>query len=72
MCKVLYPTFLGTRHIFSSQQRGKGSSEKVLFSGEDFILRVSVNQNLLDTFQRKYEVSNLTVQDQNLLFHIVN
>jgi hypothetical protein len=68
---VFYPTYLATRPIFSAQKRGKGSSERVLFSGEDFILHVLTNQSLLDSFEGDFEKSNLTVQDQHLLFHII-
>ena len=69
---ILYPKFLATRPIFSAQKRGQGSPERILFSGEDFILNVRTNQSILDSFDNGYEKSNLTVQDQQLLVHIIN
>ena len=69
---ILYPKFLATRPIFSAQKRGQGNPERVLFSGEDFILNVMTNQNILDSFESGYKKSNLTVQDQQLLVHIIN
>ncbi len=71
MSAVLFPRYLGSKSIFSAQKRGNGSSERVLFLGEDFILETFINPALVKSFNENYQVANLTFQDNFILFKIV-